>query len=73
MLDRTPITAEPITAEMACLITSGTSEQQFLAAVARRFTELTRTEFVAALQDAVADTERRARAKSLTSGLANAN
>ena len=50
----------PITAEIARLISSGTTEHQPLAAVARRFRELTRREFVVALQDATAQLERQA-------------
>jgi hypothetical protein len=54
MLDTTPITTE-----ITRLITTGTTEQALLAAVARRFPELTRTEFLAALQDATAQAERK--------------
>jgi hypothetical protein len=55
MLDTTPITTA-----IAAMITAGTTKQELLAAVARQFPELTRSEFVAALQDATAQAERRA-------------
>ena len=55
MLDTTPV-ATAITR----LISTGTTERDLLAAVARKFPELTRTEFVAALQDATAQAERKA-------------
>jgi hypothetical protein len=50
----------PVTAAITRLITTGTTEQALLIAVARRFPELTRTEFVAALQDATAAAEKQA-------------
>jgi hypothetical protein len=53
-------TTQDLTATITRLITTGTTEQQLLAAVARKFPELTRTEFVAALQDATALAERKA-------------
>ena len=46
MLDTTPVTTA-----IAAMIRTGTEGHQLLAAVARRFPELTRQEFVAALQD----------------------
>jgi hypothetical protein len=49
----------PVTTAIAAMIRTGTAEPQILAAVARRFPDLTRSEFVAALQDAVAEAERR--------------
>ena len=54
MLDTTPITDT-----IRHLISTGTTERDLLAAVARKFPELTRTEFVAALQDATAQAERK--------------
>jgi hypothetical protein len=50
----------PVTTAIAAMIRTGTAEPQILAAVARRFPELTRTEFVVALQDATAQAERQA-------------
>jgi hypothetical protein len=50
----------PVTTGIAAMIRTGTAEPQILAAVARRFPELTRTEFVAALQDATAAAEKQA-------------
>jgi hypothetical protein len=50
----------PITTEIARLIVAGTTGSQLLAAVARRFPELTRSEFVSALQDATAAAEKQA-------------
>ena len=45
----------PVTAANARLISTGTPpEHPLLAAVARKFPDLTRTEFVSALQDATA-------------------
>ena len=58
MLDTTPITAT-----ITRLITTGTTEQALLQAVIILFPDLTRTEFVAALQDATAAAERRAARK----------
>jgi hypothetical protein len=55
MLDTTPITST-----ITRLITAGTSEQQIVAAVARLFPNLTRSELVAAAQDAMAAAERQA-------------
>ena len=46
--------------QLAQLITAGTTERELVAAVAAAFPDLTRTEFVVALQDAVAEAERRA-------------
>ena len=54
-----PDTSEP-TASIRHLISTGATERDLLAAVARKFPELTRTEFVAALQDATAQAERKA-------------
>jgi len=50
----------PITTEIARLIVAGTTGSQLLAAVARRFPELTRSEFVSAFQDATAAAEKQA-------------
>ena len=47
MLDTTPITDT-----IRHLISTGTTERELLAAVARKFPELTLTECVAALRDA---------------------
>jgi hypothetical protein len=55
MLDTTPVTTA-----IAAMIRTGTAEQQIVAAVVRRFPELERAEFVAALQDATAQAERQA-------------
>ena len=55
MLDITPITAT-----ITRLIVAGVTEGEFVATVARGFPELTRREFVAALQDATAAAERQA-------------
>ena len=55
MLDTTPVTTA-----ITRLISTGTTEQALLAAVARKFPELTRSEFVAALQDATEAAERQA-------------
>jgi hypothetical protein len=55
MIDTTPITTA-----IAAMIRIGTAEPQILAAVVRRFPDLTRTEFVAALQDATAAAEKQA-------------
>jgi hypothetical protein len=49
----------PIAATIRHLITAGTTEQQLLAAVARRFPELSPRDFVAALQDALEEAQRR--------------
>jgi hypothetical protein len=51
-----------IAAIMVPMITAGTTEQALLAAVARRFPELTPAELSAALQEATAEAERRAAA-----------
>jgi hypothetical protein len=53
-------TTQGVTATIARLIATGSTEQELFAAVARKFPELTRTEFVAALQDATAQAERKA-------------
>ena len=55
MLDTTPVTTA-----ITKLITAGIAERELLAAVARRFPELTHAEFAAALQDATAAAERQA-------------
>ena len=55
MLDTTPITTE-----ITRLISTGTTEQALLAAVARRFPELTPAELSAAIQEATAAAERQA-------------
>jgi hypothetical protein len=55
MLDTTPVTTA-----IAAMIRTGTTEQQIVAAVVRRFPELERAEFVAVLQDATAQAERQA-------------
>jgi hypothetical protein len=55
MLDTTPVATT-----IRYLITTGSTEKELLAAVARRFPDLTRTEFVAALQDATAAAEKQA-------------
>jgi hypothetical protein len=55
MLDTTPVTTA-----IAKLITAGTTERQLLAAVARRFPELSPRDFVAALQDATTAAEKQA-------------
>jgi hypothetical protein len=55
----TMLDTAPITTAIAAMITAGTTEQELLAAVARKFPDLTRTEFVAALQDATAQAERK--------------
>jgi uncharacterized protein (DUF433 family) len=52
-----------VTTEIARLISSGTTEQALLAAVARKFPELTTAELSAALQDATAQAERHAARK----------
>jgi hypothetical protein len=52
-------TTKDLTATITRLITTGTTEQKLLAAIARQFPDLTRTEFVAALQDATAEAERK--------------
>jgi hypothetical protein len=48
------------TATIRHLISTGITERDLLAAVARRFPDLTRTEFVAALQDATEAAQRQA-------------
>jgi hypothetical protein len=50
----------PITTAITKLIAAGTTEHALLAAVARRFPDLSRRDFVAALQDATAAAERQA-------------
>jgi hypothetical protein len=50
----------PIAAEITRLIAAGVAERELVAAVIRRFPDLDRPEFVAALQDATAAIERRA-------------
>jgi len=54
-----------ITTAIAAMISTGTTERDLLAAVARKFPDLTRTEFVAALQDATAQAEREGVAAAL--------
>jgi hypothetical protein len=49
-----------VTTAIAAMIVAGTTEHDLLAAVARQFPDLTRTEFVAALQDATAAAEKHA-------------
>jgi len=56
MLDAT----QDATATITRLISTGISERDLLAVVARCFPELTRTEFVAVLQDATAAAEKHA-------------
>jgi uncharacterized protein (DUF433 family) len=60
----TPTTTDiaPTAAVIVPMITAGTTEQALLAAVARRFPELTPAELSAALQEATAEAERRAAA-----------
>src|SRR5215470_7665075 len=53
-------TITPVTQQITRLIIAGVVERDLLAAVARQFPDLTRTEFVAALQDATAQVEQRA-------------
>jgi len=50
----------PVTTAITRLIIAGVAEGELLAAVARKFPELTCTEFVAALQDATEAAERQA-------------
>jgi hypothetical protein len=59
MLDTTPITAA-----ITRLISTGTTEQAILAAVAHMFPDLTTAELSAALQDATEAAERQARQAS---------
>jgi hypothetical protein len=49
----------PVTSAITHLISTGTTEQALLAAVARLFPNLTKAELSAALQDATAAAERR--------------
>jgi len=53
-------TMTPVTQQITRLIIAGVADGELLAAVARKFPELTRMEFVAALQDATAQAERQA-------------
>ena len=55
MLDTTPVTAQ-----ITRLISTGTTEQALLDAVAHMFPELTPSELSAALQEATAAAEKRA-------------
>lgn len=55
MLDTTPVTTT-----IAAMIRAGVPTKQLVATVARRFPDLERKEFVAALQDATAQAERKA-------------
>jgi hypothetical protein len=55
MLDTTPVTTA-----ITRLIAAGVTERDLVAAVAHRFPELDRREFLAALQDATEAAERRA-------------
>jgi hypothetical protein len=50
-------------ANLARLITAGTTERELVATVARAFPDQERREFVAALQDATATAEKRAARK----------
>ena len=50
----------PVTTAIAAMIVTGTTDTALLAAVARAFPDLTRTEFLAALQDATEAAERQA-------------
>jgi uncharacterized protein (DUF433 family) len=50
----------PVTNTITRLIAAGVAERELLAAVARRFPELTSAELSAALQEATAAAERRA-------------
>jgi hypothetical protein len=54
------IDTTPITAEITRLISTGTTEQALLAALARRFPELTSAELSEALQVATTAAERQA-------------
>jgi hypothetical protein len=49
-----------VTTTITRLIAAGVPERELLPAVARRFPDLTRAEFAAALQDATAAAERKA-------------
>jgi hypothetical protein len=49
-----------VATEIRHLIASGAQEHELVAVVARKFPELTRSEFVAALQDATAAAEKAA-------------
>ena len=48
----------PVATAIAAMIVADTTEQALLATVARAFHDLTRTEFLAALQDATEAAER---------------
>jgi hypothetical protein len=54
------------------MIATGTTERELLARVAAQFPELTRTEFLAALQDATAAAERRASRSPASSTMSGA-
>jgi hypothetical protein len=53
----------PVTTPIATMISTGTTERELVAAVARRLPDLECREFVAALQDATAQAERKARVR----------
>jgi len=55
--------ATPVATAITAMITAGVTERELLAAVASRFPELTRAEFVASLHDATAAAKRRAARK----------
>ena len=55
------IDTSPVTAQIARLISTGTTEQSLLAAVAHMFPELSPAELSAALQEATAQAERQAK------------
>jgi len=50
----------PVITAIAAMIVAGTTEQALFAVVARAFPDLTRTEFLAARQDATEAAERQA-------------
>jgi hypothetical protein len=60
MMTPTTLDTTTVTATITRLISTCATERDLLAAVARRFPDLTRKEFVAALQDATAQAERKA-------------
>ena len=61
--EKSVLDTTPVTAAIAAMIRTGTTEQQLLAAIATAFPDLARAEFVAALQEATEAAEKRAAKK----------
>ena len=61
--EKSVLDTTPVTAAIAAMIRTGTTEQQLLAAIATAFPDLARAKFVAALQEATEAAEKDAARK----------